>query len=82
MLRLQASGVYPAEFASIRCPVSMFHGAYDPHPGTMIRDHLAKSIPHLEYSEFEKCGHSPWVEEHARDRFLAAARGWLEEHLR
>jgi len=82
MVRLQASCIYPAEFASIHCPVLMLHGTYDPHPGAMIRDSLAARVPHLEYHEFEKCGHSPWVEEHARDRFLATARSWLEQHLR
>ena len=82
MVRLQVSGACPAEFASIRCPALMLHGAYDPHPGSMIRDSLEAYVPHLEYREFESCGHSPWVEEHARDRFLATARGWLEQHLR
>ena len=82
MVRLQESGAYPAEFASIKCPVLMLYGTYDPHPGAMIRDSLEAYIPHLEYQEFDKCGHSPWVEEHARDRFLAAARSWLEQHLR
>jgi pimeloyl-ACP methyl ester carboxylesterase len=48
----------------------------------MIRDSLKEYVPHLEYHEFEKCGHSPWVEEHARDRFLATARRWLEQELR
>jgi pimeloyl-ACP methyl ester carboxylesterase len=82
MVRLQASGAVPAEFASIDCPVLMLHGTYDPHPGAMIRDSLKAYVPHLEYHEFEKCGHSPWVEEHARDRFLATARRWLEQQLR
>jgi len=82
MVRLQAAGVYPAEFTSIRCPVLMLHGTYDPHPAAMIRDSLEAHVPHLEYHEFEKCGHSPWVEEYARDRFLATARSWLERKLR
>jgi pimeloyl-ACP methyl ester carboxylesterase len=80
MIRLQADGTYPAAFARIQCPVLMLHGAYDPHPGAMIRDSLQKCMPHLEYHELEKCGHAPWVEQHARDRFLATARAWLAEH--
>jgi pimeloyl-ACP methyl ester carboxylesterase len=81
MVRLQEVGFYPAAFSSIRCPVLMLHGSYDPHPGAMIRDSLKTYIPHLEYREFDRCGHSPWIEEHARDRFLAEARGWLERQL-
>jgi len=82
MLRRQASGAFPAEFASIRCPVLMLHGAYDPHPGAMIRDSLEPYLPHLEYRELDECGHSPWVEKHAKARFLETARGWLEQQLR
>ena len=79
MVRLQESGVYPAEFAAIHCPVLMLHGSYDPHPGAMIRDGLKAHMPHLEYEEFDHAGHRPWVEQHARDRFLARVRGWLEQ---
>jgi pimeloyl-ACP methyl ester carboxylesterase len=81
IVRLQDSGVYPAGFASITCPVLMLHGTYDPHPGPMIRDSLAAHIPQLEYHELEKCGHSPWVEAHAREHFLARLRSWLEQNL-
>jgi pimeloyl-ACP methyl ester carboxylesterase len=81
MLRLQAAGVYPAAFAAIRCPVLMLHGARDPHPGPLIRDSLLPFLPRLEYVELERCGHRPWVERHARGRFLALARGWLRERL-
>ncbi len=82
MLRLQASGVCPAEFRSIRCPVLMLHGSHDPHPGSMIRASLEPHVPQLEYHELERCGHRPWVEQHARDAFLALARSWLEHQLR
>ena len=81
MVRLQESGVYPARFVSIQCPVLMLHGAYDPHPGAMIRYSLKPYIRNLEYREFERCGHSPWIEAHARDRFLAELRSWLEQHI-
>jgi pimeloyl-ACP methyl ester carboxylesterase len=82
MLRLQESGVYPARFASIQCPVLMLHGTYDPHPGPMIRDSLKPYIPNLEYREYDRCGHSPWIEEHVRERFLVELRTWLEQQRR
>jgi pimeloyl-ACP methyl ester carboxylesterase len=82
MVRLQEAGVYPAAFTSITCPVLMLHGSYDPHPGDSIRDSLRESIPHLEYIELDRCGHAPWVEEHARDRFLSILRSWLQQRLR
>ena len=81
MIRLQGAGSYPAAFEAIECPVLMLHGAYDPHPGGMIRDGLQEFIPQLDYIEFEQCGHSPWVEEYARDRFFSILRTWLEREL-
>lgn len=77
MLRLQRQGVYPAAFAAIEVPVLMLHGAYDPHPGRMIRDSLLPSLPHLQYREWERCGHSPWLERHVRDDFFAVLMEWL-----
>lgn len=82
MVRLQDAGVYPAAFATITRPVLMLHGSYDPHPGRLIRDGLQEFLPHLEYIEFDRCGHSPWIEEHARDRFLSVLRSWLQRHVR
>jgi pimeloyl-ACP methyl ester carboxylesterase len=80
MLRLQAAGLYPAAFAAIRVPILMLHGAYDPHPGGMIRDGLAPYVRSLEYREWERCGHYPWRERYARDLFYATLRAWLTAH--
>ncbi|MEN8148882.1 MAG: alpha/beta hydrolase [Planctomycetota bacterium] len=80
MVRLQEAGVYPAAFAAIRSPVIMLHGDYDPHPGRMIRDGLLPVLPDLEYVEFERCGHDPWVEREAREPFFAALIDWLGKH--
>jgi len=80
MLRLQADGAYPTAFARIQSPVLMLHGAYDPHPGQMIRASLVPFLPQLEYREWERSGHSPWLERRVRDEFFAVLRAWLAEH--
>ena len=77
MLRLQEKGTYPAAFSRITSPVLMIHGAYDPHPGEMIYASLSKHIPHLEYQELERCGHSPWQERQARKEFFMVTTNWL-----
>lgn len=77
MVRCQEAGLYPQSFASVKTPTIMLHGAYDPHPGKMIRDHLRQFIPQLEYREFEKCGHDPTREVHAREEFFSAMQSWL-----
>src|SRR6266404_2393115 len=71
MVRLQNEGVYPAAFAEIKSPVLMLHGAADPHPGEMIRPSLAPYIPQLEYREWERCGHYPWLEKATHDEFVS-----------
>jgi pimeloyl-ACP methyl ester carboxylesterase len=81
MLRLQAEGVYPASFAAIGVPVLMLHGAADLHPGRMIRASLAPHLPQLEYREWDRCGHYPWLEKAVRDEFYSTLRGWLAQHL-
>ncbi len=77
MLRLQEKGVFPAAFAAIRAPVLMIHGEVDPHPGASIRDDLQRYMPHLEYVELAECGHSPWLERRARDRFFDVIDRWM-----
>ena len=77
MVRLQEEGIYPAAFAAIDAPVLMLHGAVDPHPGRMIRASLEPYLPQLEYREWERCGHYPWLERDARDEFLTVLRRWL-----
>jgi pimeloyl-ACP methyl ester carboxylesterase len=77
MLRLQAEGVVPAEFAAITAPVLMLHGVDDPHPGAMIAAGLRPFIPRLEYREWPRCGHEPWQERAVRDDVLQTLTAWL-----
>jgi len=79
MIRLQEEGVYPAAFAAIDAPVLMLHGAVDPHPGPMIRSSLVPHLPQLEYREWERCGHYPWLEKAVREEFFIVLREWLGE---
>jgi pimeloyl-ACP methyl ester carboxylesterase len=81
MLRLQAEGLYPSAFAAIRSPTIMMHGADDPHPGRMIHASLQPHIPQLEYREWDRCGHYPWLEKEVRDDFRAALRAWLSRNM-
>jgi len=77
MVRLQDNGVYPAALSAIDVPVLMLHGAVDPHPGRMIRASLEEYLPQIEYREWDRCGHYPWLEKAVRDEFFAVLREWL-----
>jgi pimeloyl-ACP methyl ester carboxylesterase len=81
MMRLQREGVYPAAFTAIRSPVLMLHGAYDPHPGGMIRESLRPHIPQLEYREWKECGHYLWRERRVTDAVFAVTREWIARKL-
>jgi pimeloyl-ACP methyl ester carboxylesterase len=80
MMRLQAAGIYPQAFETIRVPVMMLHGAADPHPGQMIRASLEPYLEQLEYREWDRCGHYPWLEPAARDDFFRVLVEWLHQH--
>jgi pimeloyl-ACP methyl ester carboxylesterase len=74
VLRLQREGIEPAAFSAVQARVLMLHGDLDPHPGPATRDVLRRFLPQLEYVVLERCGHEPWRERHARDRFLDLLR--------
>ncbi len=77
MLRLQGRGVFPAAFSAIKAPVLMLHGANDPHPGRSTEAVLRAHLPQLEYREWERCGHYPWLERAASADFLRTLHEWL-----
>jgi len=66
---LQEQGVQPAEFARIEGSVAMIHGCQDPHPGRLIRESLTPFIRGIQYHELLRCGHKPWIEREAKDKF-------------
>jgi pimeloyl-ACP methyl ester carboxylesterase len=78
-VRLQRVGREPAAFRAIACPVLMLHGDDDPHPGGRIATTLRRYLPQLEYRSYPRCGHVPWRERHARERFLLDLRAWIRE---
>jgi len=82
MIRRQEEGVYPAAFTAIEAPAIMLHGAADPHPGRMIQASLAPCLPQLEYYEWARCGHYPWLETAVCDDFIAVLHGWIDRSAR
>jgi pimeloyl-ACP methyl ester carboxylesterase len=54
----------------IKCPVIAIHGDYDPHPYKGIFAPLSQVIENFEHILLKQCGHTPWVEKHAKNHFL------------
>jgi pimeloyl-ACP methyl ester carboxylesterase len=53
----------------IQCPVVAIHGDYDPHLSEGIKDPLSRILKDFRLILLEECGHRPWIERSARDRF-------------
>jgi len=66
---LRSSGKLLELGRRIHCPVVAIHGDYDPHLSEGIKDPLSRILKDFRFILLEKCGHCPWIERSARDRF-------------
>ena len=66
---LRTSGELEALGTHIHCPVVAIHGDYDPHPADGVKIPLSRVIKNFKFILLENCGHRPWLERSARDRF-------------
>jgi pimeloyl-ACP methyl ester carboxylesterase len=73
--KLRVSGELLKMGYKIKCPVIAIHGDYDPHPAAGVREPLARVIKDFKFILLEKCGHEPWVERQARERFYEVLKG-------
>ena len=66
---LRSSGKLLELGKKIQCPVVAIHGDYDPHPAAGVVEPLSRTLKDFRFIMLEKCGHRPWLERNARDRF-------------
>ena len=71
---LRASGELLNIVRAIRCPVLAIHGAFDPHSSDGVRIPLSRELSDFRFELLEDCGHTPWKERGARDRFFMILR--------
>lgn len=76
--KLRESGELLKFADKITCPVVVVHGEYDPHPFGGVRYPLEKRIKDFTVYMLEKCGHEPWKEKYAYERFYEIIRKELE----
>jgi pimeloyl-ACP methyl ester carboxylesterase len=55
---------------AIKCHVVAIHGNDDPRPAKIVREPLSKVIKGFKFMLLDKCGHTPWMEKHARKEFF------------
>jgi pimeloyl-ACP methyl ester carboxylesterase len=53
----------------IACPVTAFHGSYDPHPAEGVRLPLSGVVRNFRFIMLDHCGHRPWAEARAKRKF-------------
>jgi len=58
----------------IQCPVVAIHGDYDPHPPEGIHKPLSAVLKSFQFILLKNCGHLPWIEREARDKFYDTLR--------
>jgi pimeloyl-ACP methyl ester carboxylesterase len=68
---LRASGRLLELGRNIRCPVVAIHGDYDPHPAEGVEKPLLRVLSKFRFILLTNCGHRPWIEKQAKDRFFA-----------
>ena len=74
MAALRTSGKLLGLASQVQCPVLAVHGLYDSHPIKGVCEPLSRTVKDFRCTGLEKCGHEPWRERMARDRFLAILR--------
>ena len=62
----------------IQCPVVAIHGDNDSHPAEGIWKPLSAVLNSFRFILLENCGHMPWIERQARDKFYEI----IKEELR
>ncbi|WP_082765360.1 MULTISPECIES: alpha/beta hydrolase [unclassified Phenylobacterium] len=67
---MRSSGDLLRQASLVQCPVLAIHGDYDPSPVEGVREPLARVLKTpFEFLVLKNCGHTPWLERHARDEF-------------
>jgi len=61
----------------IVCPVTAIHGDWDPHPYKGVSEPLQETLKSFRFILLENCGHKPWIERRAREKFFSV----LEEEI-
>ena len=76
---LRSSGKLLELGRNIQCPVVAIHGDYDSHPPQGVKDPLSRILRDFRFILLENCGHYPWLERAARERFYSILNREVEQ---
>ncbi len=63
----------------IQCQVVAIHGDYDPHPAEGVREPLQAVLKNFRFILQKDCGHKPWIERMAKDKFYSILKEVLNQ---
>lgn len=66
---MRESGELLEQASRVTCPLVAIHGDYDPHPADGVKLPLENRLRDFTFYLLEKCGHSPWKERFATEKF-------------
>lgn len=66
---LRKSGKLLKMAGRLNCPVIAVHGDYDPHPYKGVEEPLSKAVKDFRFILLKDCGHYPWNEVYAKEKF-------------
>jgi pimeloyl-ACP methyl ester carboxylesterase len=61
----------------VKSPVVAIHGDHDPHPAEGVREPLSQNVNDFRFILLEECGHTPWIESNARDKFYVILKSLI-----
>jgi pimeloyl-ACP methyl ester carboxylesterase len=67
--KLRRSGKLLELGKHIECAVVSIHGDYDPHPAEGVEKPLAIILKNFRFVLIKNCGHMPWLEREAKEKF-------------
>lgn len=67
---LRRSGELLRIAEQVQCPVIAIHGDYDPHPAEGVEKPLSKVVKDFRFMLLNNCGHEPWMEKEAKEKFF------------
>ena len=53
------------------------HGDYDPHPASGVKEPLSRILRDFRFILLDHCGHTPWKEVEAKEKFYRELRAEL-----
>ncbi len=68
--QMRRNGELLALFKKVKCPITVIHGNYDTTPPEAVTESLQQAEIKFTAHILEKCGHTPWHEKYARDKFF------------